>query len=126
MNDEQRVHFLHFIIALAYSDGDLDPAERDYLKELIANAGFEDAAARKRVDAWLFQRPTEPDWDAVDPDFAHTLLRQAMLTSMLDMEVSQREMRYINGLRERLEIADAEFFAIQQEVERALVARLNK
>ncbi len=128
MNDEQREQFLHFIIALAWTDGDMDPAERDYLKELVSRVGFDDVAVRKRAEGWLFSRPDEPNWDTIiqDKEMGHTLLRQSMLLAALDMEVSQREMRYLNELRDRLEISEQDFFGIQREVERALVARINK
>ena len=127
MNDEQKLRFLHFMIAMAWTDGSLDPAERDHLGELVERIGLTDAGAKARVQAWLMARPDEPDWDALraDAGFGKALLHEATLLSTLDMSVSTREMNYLHRLRERIGITLEDFYTIQQSVEKELIARMN-
>ena len=127
MNDEQKIRFLHFMIAMAWTDGTLDPAERDHLLELVERIGLSDESTKAKVRTWLMTRPNEPDWDELraDQGFGKALLHEATLLSTLDMSVSASEMNYLHQLRERIGITLDDFYTIQQVVEKELIARMN-
>ena len=115
------------MIAMAWTDGTLDPAERDHLLELVERIGLSDESTKAKVRTWLMTRPNEPDWDELraDQGFGKALLHEATLLSTLDMSVSAREMNYLHQLRERIGITLDDFYTIQQVVEKELIARMN-
>ena len=126
MNDQQKLIFLHCILAMAWADGSFAMVERDYLNNLITGIGA-DASVTAKVQAWLDHAPPAPNWEQLtaDLDLGELILRKALELSMLDMSVSMREMSFLQQLADQLGFEDIAFFKLQQEVEQDLAKRLS-
>jgi len=124
---DRELLFLHFILALAWVDGSFHADEREFLEGLIEHAPL-DADARQLATSWLDNRPHDPNWAMLqhEPDLGHALVREALLLAMMDMNVTQAEMDFLDRLRQQVEMDQRTYYAIQQEVERELVQRMKQ
>lgn len=116
---------LQYVFALAWADGHFDPVEREFLAGLLDRAGLDDASYMEAV-AWLERAPQEPDWALLQsqPNVAQDVLRQAMLLAMLDLSVSLEEMAFLEELRDRIGLSEADFWRLQQEVEQIIKSQI--
>ncbi len=124
MSQHHDLLMLQAIFALAWVDDAFHRDERAYLVGLMDSASLT-PEERRQAHAWLDAPPPTPDWAAItqDPALGLALLRQATLLSMLDMSVSAREQAFLVALGARLGLDERAFFALQQDVERELIAR---
>ena len=118
MTSEQRLLFLQYLFAAAWSDGELAEEEREILRTMIYGAELREDMA-KICDGWFGERPEEPDWSqlAEDTEMRNIMMRQAMVLAGSDMEFSAAEISYLDRLRERTGMEEAEYYAIWKEVE---------
>lgn len=126
MGEDIKKACVHYVIALAWSDGSMDPVERDFLQGLIERAALS-SADRAQLEGWLDTAPPEPHWETLTKreDLAEDVLRQAMILACMDMSVTAKEMAFLHRLREKIGMEEMAFYRIQQEVERVIAAQIK-
>lgn len=118
MTSEQRLLFLQYLFAAAWSDGEIAEEEREILRTMIYGAELTAETAAICSD-WFTTRPSEPDWEALANDsvMRTIMMRQAMVLAGSDMEYSASEIAYLDRLRERTQMEADEYYSIWKEVE---------
>ncbi len=114
------------VLAVAWSDDDLNKVERDFLVGLIERAGFS-GDARAELMGWLDTPPPEPNWSllAENPELGEDILRQALILACMDMTVTAREMSFLHKLREHIGMDELVFYRVQRDVEEIIAKQLQ-
>lgn len=115
LDDSERLELIEVLIALAWADGQVAPAERRLIQQQIALAGFEPADARRLLAR--LDRPVRLDALDLQPMDASTrrfVLEQAILLSLIDDDQHTSELEALAEIAVRLG-------GSQAELERTLV-----
>lgn len=126
MKHEFKKTCVQYIFGLAWSDGHFDPVEREFLSTMVDRADLPQEQYMEVIQ-WLEEPPPEPNWAILtqQPKIAQDVLRQAMLLAMLDMSVSVEESAFLERLKEQIGMTQAEFWAIQADVEKIIAAQIK-
>ena len=121
MSSEQKLQFLHFLFASAWSDGELVTEEREILQTILSGVDLPKEAVN-HVWAWFEEAPEEPNWEDLreDPVMREVFMRQAMVLAGSDMVFNIEEIQYLDRLREKTGMEEADYQSLWKDVEKLL------
>ncbi len=126
MSSEQKLQFLHFLFASAWSDGELVTEEREILQTILSGVDLPKDAVN-HVWAWFEEAPEEPNWEDLkeDPVMREVFMRQAMVLAGSDMVFNIEEIQYLDRLREKTGMEEAEYHSLWSDVEKLLAQGMS-
>lgn len=124
MTTDDRFTCVHCLLSLAWVDGAMQEAERDFMQILtdLLRASELSAEQRAALDLWFTQAPPEPDWAFFEahPEVGEEILKQATILTCMDMTVTAKELSFLHKLRERIGLDELLFYRIQREAEEVI------
>ena len=107
MSDEKEKTIIKCLAAAAWADGRVDAKEQAAVEAVVESFGV-DAETQKELLDWAKMPRTLDDVDVsnLSSDDAELLLHQAVLLSFADGEQSEKEVRLLNRLVEKLGMSE--------------------
>ncbi len=116
-----RIHFIEAVIALAWSNGILEPEERNLIKKQIQLLGLPKKESRKLINKMI--TPSAPK------EFAHSfssketgmfVMRQLIIASVIDGVQDAKERKFLLATAKEFGLNESEFNHLQEEMKRFL------
>lgn len=113
----EKLDLIEVLLAVAWADGRIDPAERSLVEQQIDLASF-DKATSKRLRAHLDRAPTASDLilRPLDAGARRFILEQGILLSLVDDERDPREHELLKLVARKLGGSERELEAVMIEV----------
>lgn len=109
--------YMKVLSAVMWADGVLQAEELDFWKKITTlDLGLSEKQS-KEIESWLEEGPKLDiiGSEITDPDEQHFVLRQAMIMSMIDGEVDERELKIIRHLADEFDVSDSLLEDIESE-----------
>ncbi len=118
-----RIHFVEAVIALAWSNGLLEPEERNLIKKQIQMLGLPKKKARKLVTLMITpSTPKEFAHSFSTPETGMFVMRQLIIASVVDGVQDARERKFLYQTSKEFGLGEAEFNQLQEEMKAFLDA----
>jgi uncharacterized membrane protein YebE (DUF533 family) len=96
-----RLLLLRLVCAFAWADGEIDDAERRFVRRLMGKLDLAPDESNE-VESWLLMRPDPVDPGAVPAAHKRLFLESVRAVVFIDGGVSPEESRHFDELRQRL------------------------
>ncbi len=116
-----RIHFIEAVIALAWSNGILEPEERNLIKKQIQMLGLSKKESRRLIN--LMITPSTPKEFAhafSSPETGMFVMRQLIIASVIDGQQDAKEKKFLLATAKEFGLSEAEFNQLQEEMKKFL------
>ncbi len=118
-----RIHFVEAVIALAWSNGLLEPEERNLIKKQIQMLGLPKKKARKLITLMITpSTPKEFAHGFSTPETGMFVMRQLIIASVVDGVQDAKERKFLYQTSKEFGLSESEFNLLQEEMQAFLDA----
>jgi uncharacterized membrane protein YebE (DUF533 family) len=117
ITNSDRVHFVEAVIALAWSNGILEPEERNLIKKQIQMLNFSKKESRKLINLMITpSTPREFAQAFSTSDTGMFVMRQLIIASVVDGVQDNREQKFLFQTSKEFGLSETEFNKLQREM----------